>query len=822
MSASYPLQASFNRGEITPLLRSRIDVDLWKMALDTCENYSVLIQGGLRRRSGTKFVSEVNDSTAISRLFPFLFSNEQSYVIEAGGAGDLQFYADRGVVEDGGNPYTVAHGWAAVDIPALTYEQFNDLAFFAHADYEPQKLSRAGETDWTLADAVFNDGPYLEENDTATTLTPSATGAVTPKMASATAPSGTAAAAANTSSAYSVFDHSVSTDWASGGVAGWISYDFASTTTKIADAYWMQCSNIEPNDMFANWVFEGYDGTDWIVIDTQVGQIGWTGNEVRYYEIQNKIGYQSYRITFSAVDGGDGNRIAEIGIHEEGDSQTPFNLTASSVTGINDGQGFLASDVGRTIRLRGSDGRWRWARIAARTSSTVVTIRLYGHALPNTSPISRWALGAYSGESGFPALVTLYNERLCWGRTDAEPLTVVGSKSTDIEDYGYSVPVVATDAFNITLLSADMTELNWLAGDEDLITGSAKQIRSIGPDDITTGFSALNVRQRKGPNSGAAAIQPLSIGGTTLYVSADRKKIRELVQGDQARYVAPELSLIGEHTFASGIKEWAFSENPEPVVYVVTDDGTLVAMLFDREQKAVGFSRFTFGGEVESVAVIPSTSGGFDDVYMVIKREIDGADVRYVEVLEHPFSYGTGEVEDGFFVDCGLTYDGTAATEITGLGHLEGEEVMVLADGGVVEGLTVTGGAITLPEAASKVHVGLAYESVARTLPFAGPGQDGVLFGRRVNAIVVYADLLSTGALEVGPYGGAAWTPNAYEANPHLADYIAGNAVELVSDIVRCDTEGSWASGNGQIELRTSKPLPALIRSIILQVEHEK
>ncbi|TJW57838.1 MAG: hypothetical protein E5X43_39780, partial [Mesorhizobium sp.] len=75
--------------------------------------------------------------------------------------------------------------------------------------------------------------------------------------------------------------------------------------------------------------------------------------------------------------------IVEMGWHEDGDTQTPFDLTASSIVGINGGTGFQASDVGRTIRLLGSDAVWRWARIASRSSATVVKIRLYGHALPN-------------------------------------------------------------------------------------------------------------------------------------------------------------------------------------------------------------------------------------------------------------------------------------------------------------------------------------------------------------------------------------------------------------------------------------------------------
>jgi hypothetical protein len=141
---------------VSPLLKSRIDANFWKMALEECENFSVLIHGGLRRRSGTKFVAEVNDSDQIARLLPFSFFNTQSYVIAVSGAGFQQFYAERGVL---GAPYTVAHSWSAADIDDLTYTQFNDVAYLAHKDYAPQKLSRVADTTWTLANAVYRAAP---------------------------------------------------------------------------------------------------------------------------------------------------------------------------------------------------------------------------------------------------------------------------------------------------------------------------------------------------------------------------------------------------------------------------------------------------------------------------------------------------------------------------------------------------------------------------------------------------------------------------------------------------------------------------------------
>jgi len=810
--AYYSLQADFSKGQISPLLRARADVDLWRQSLYECLNFHVLTHGGLRRRSGTRFVAEVADSTALARIFPFKFSETQSYVLSFNDA-KIRFYAQRGVV---GSPYEIAQPYADADLFRLSYEQVNDLAYIAHKTYSPRKLSREGDTDWDLADVVFKDGPYLPANTTSTILTPASRAAITSRAGTASATVGTAANA---------FDGNNNTDWGSTGTnTGTLTYTLSSGTA-VCDAYYIRASGSRlPTMAPSSWEFQGYNGSNWLTLDTRQSENGWSRGEVRFYEFPNQTAYSAYRLVVqgSNYESTDSMFISELGMAEAGDSMTPFTLTASSTQGINDDAGFLASDVGRTIRLLGSDGRWRWARIAAHSSSTQVTIRLYGHALPGTTPFTSWQMGVMSELGGYPGAVALFNERLMWARTDAEPVTVYGSKQGIFDEYGVSEPPLDTDGIKITLLSSGMNEILWITGDEDLVTGSSGQIRTVGPADISKSFSATNVTQRKGPTSGAAQIQPLSIGGVTLYVGAGGTKIRELVMGEQNRYVAPELSLLGEQFFKTGIKDWAFAERPDPTIYCVMGNGELVSVTYDREQRVVGFARHVIAkGEVESVAVVPSPLPGYEDVYLIVKRTISGQTKRYIEVLERPFDGDIDDVKDAFHVDCGLSYSGTPISTVTGLDHLEGEEVAVLADGGVVDGLVVDSGSITLPYAASKISVGLRYKSRGVTLPAAGPQQDGTLFGRRRTVQGVFADVLHSGAMMMGAAGSDAWTPTLYEQIYKPGDLLVGNAVSLTSGVTQCQISGSWLQGDGKIVFETDQPLPLLIRSLILQLEGE-
>ncbi|TGV14887.1 hypothetical protein EN786_37025, partial [Mesorhizobium sp. M4B.F.Ca.ET.143.01.1.1] len=92
---------------------------------------------------------------------------------------------------------------------------------------------------------------------------------------------------------------------------------------------------------------------------------------------------------------------------------------------------------------------------------------------------------------------------------------------------------------------------------------------------------------------------------------------------------------------------------------------------------------------VESAVVTPGQNG-VDDIWLVVRRTIGGVTRRYIEVMQTPFEYGA--LEDAFQVDCGLSYSGAPVNVVSGLGHLNGETVDVLADGKVFRGLTVASG----------------------------------------------------------------------------------------------------------------------------------
>lgn len=176
MPKASPIQTAFNAGEWGPLLEGRVDLSKYFLSCRTLENFVCLTQGPAVKRSGTRFVAEVKDSSKATRLLPFEFNVEQAYIIEVGDQY-MRFYRNEGRIESPpGTPVEIATPYLEADLFQLKFAQSADILYITHKDYEPRKLSRTSHTAWTLTVIDFKDGPYLPINlETADTLTPSAT-----------------------------------------------------------------------------------------------------------------------------------------------------------------------------------------------------------------------------------------------------------------------------------------------------------------------------------------------------------------------------------------------------------------------------------------------------------------------------------------------------------------------------------------------------------------------------------------------------------------------------------------------------------------------
>lgn len=164
---------------------------------------------------------------------------------------------------------------------------------------------------------------------------------------------------------------------------------------------------------------------------------------------------------------------------------------------------------------------------------------------------------------------------------------------------------------------------------------------------------------------------------------------------------------------------------------------------------------------------------------------------------------------DAFFVDCGITYNSTATSTITGLSHLEGETVQVLADGKVHPDCVVTSGAITLNYTASKVHVGYGFTSTLKPMKPDIEGTGISVIKHIFGAIISFYNTLgakfgtSTSSMDT-----VTFRTTADEMNDSPELFTGAKEVPV----------GGGFEYEGDFIIQQTQPLPTTVRGLILKI----
>lgn len=655
----YPIQANFSRGELSPRLHARIDIDYYKAGLKTCTNWTALRQGGLRKRSGFKMVKEVKDSSKKVRLIPFIFSTQQAYTLEFGDQY-MRVYANGGLVTTGGgtitgitkaNPAVVtvtAHGFNNGDKIYITgvggMTQVNNLEFtVAGVTANTFQLSGVNSTGYTtftsggLAKKIVEvTTPYLEADlatldyaQSADVLTVchqnyqpreiSRTSDTVWTIATCTFKDGpyldepvnnsngltpdirNVVHTGGTTSQGNAFDGDEKSNVYSNSSSFTVTYTLGTPATAVCNNYYIQQGGTYSNLRAPTaWTFEGYDGANWQVLHRVADQGSWGYGEKRFYEFVNATAFSAYRMVLTASSGGINGGVAEYQFVEtgwgyNGDFAPTMTLTFDTTANINNGAGFDSGDVGRHIRFYGSDGKWRWFVITGVTSTKIVTGRMYGYALPDTNKIFRWKLGAWRSDS-WPGKVSFYEARRVFARSPSEINVINFTKTADFYDFGTSQPLVDDDGIRVRLLSGRVNAVTWLVEGDRLAIGTVGNVRVLGKANDNAGFGATNFEQKQQTASKAKEVKPVSVGSVVLFVDYHGKIIREFIYDlNQDSYIAPDVTILSDHLLKGGIVDMAYQEVPDSTVWIVTADGGFVAMTYEREQKIVALSRITLG-----------------------------------------------------------------------------------------------------------------------------------------------------------------------------------------------------------------------------------
>lgn len=506
-------------------------------------------------------------------------------------------------------------------------------------------------------------------------------------------------------------------------------------------------------------------------------------------------------------------------------SGSNINITASSTEGINDGQGFLDTDVGRFIRIRHTN-TWGYARILARTSATVVTAEVIGTFGATTAQL-QWRLGEWSDTTGYPSLVFMFEDRLGWAASPIGPTTINMSKTGDYENMAPTdaqAVVAADNALQIRINAKEQDPIRWIMDDEKGLLIGTKGGEYVVRASITgEAMSAINYPSaRRSTKYGSANVEPVEAGKAVLFVQTAKRKVREMAYIYEVDgFRAPDLTLIAEHITKGNIAEMTFQQEPYSIVWARKEDGQLIGMTYDREQDVVGWHRHPIGGwydeahtepaHVESIETIPSPSGDQDDLWMVVARWIDGGIKRYVEYLA-PFNSDYDDVRDCYFTDGGLQLDlGSPQTTVTGLDHLEGESVMLLVDGSPQPARVVEDGQVFLDRPGQYISVGLGYVSRLRTLRPEGGSANGTAQGKIKRTHKLAARFHQTVGIRVGRSFDLMNSQDFREGN-----HLMGQPVKLFNGDKQLDFEDDYNT-DGWLCFEQVQPLPCTLLAIMPQ-----
>ena len=170
---------NFTAGELSPRLDGRNDLAKYSAGCATVENMVIYPHGAAARRPGTQFVASVKTPANKTRIIPFEFNTEQTYILELGN-NYMRFYRNQGQIQSSGSPYEISTPYTTAQIFDLKFAQSADVMYITHPSHQTRTLSRSGHTSWSLDVVNFTNGPFLDTNISTTTLTASGTsGSVT-------------------------------------------------------------------------------------------------------------------------------------------------------------------------------------------------------------------------------------------------------------------------------------------------------------------------------------------------------------------------------------------------------------------------------------------------------------------------------------------------------------------------------------------------------------------------------------------------------------------------------------------------------------------
>jgi hypothetical protein len=829
------IQSSLSGGEVSPEVAARTDIGKYKVSVETCENAFIQVQGGISNRPGLQFVAECVSGSLATRLIPFSFNTEQTYILEFG-----NLYMR--VVKDGGQ---VLSGTAKT-ISGVTAANPGVVTATSHGFSNGDDVYVTGVVGMTQLNGrtmrVANKATHtFELND------------------------------------YdgNNINTSAYTAYSSAGTAE----DVFELTTTYATADLFDLRFVQSADTMTI-THKTYPVRE----VTRTGHAAWTIANVTFAPGQAAP-------TSAAVASGGASTTIDYAVTAVNDETFEESLadtaqtTSSAATPDNDISWVLASGASVYNVYKKINGIFGFIGIANGTAFNDLNIT---PDPTDTPPTSR---DPFSGTNLYPSSVGYFQQRRLFASSTTHLQRLWMTQTGNHNNMSVANPAKDDDAITVTIASLKVNEIRHLVqlGDLILLTSGGEWLVS-GVDGVITP-SGIQIKPQT--YYGSTTLPPITAGDVVLFMQPGWT-VRDLAyKFELDSYSGNDISILARHMFDNySFPDWDYAQAPHSIIWAVRNDGIICAMTYVREQEVFAWSRHITKGNFKSVASVQEVDDDF--MYVIVERKIGTRTRQYIERLH---THDITSIQDAFYVDSGLKRDApvtitgytvadpvvitapshglsnadvididlvykvdtshdrgfsrstevdgigytvsnkttntlelqlngsdvdgsgfaaydhggevrVATTTVSGLWHLEGETVVGTANGYATGELTVTNGAVTLPNASSRVAIGLSYTSEIKTLKIDNNNPLDSLQGREKKITRLTLRLLDTMGLWHGPD-----TDHMREAKFGLPA-LYGQELSMITGDKHVTVSPSW-NKNGQIVIQQRDPLPMTLLGVV-------
>jgi hypothetical protein len=843
------LRPSFAGGELSPSLYARVDLAKYQSGLALARNFFVQAHGGASNRAGLRYAGEVKASATAGRLISFQFNTTDTYVLEFGQEimrviknGAYVLEADKAIsgitqgspgvfttsaahgfstgdevyLEDivgmtplnnrnaivtvlsattfsltgrdgvaistaaypayvsGGNVarlYQIATPYVAADLPLLKFVQSADVMTLTHPSYAPRDLTRTGDAAWTLTTITF--APGIAAPGTPT-VTPRTTGSTTYSYVITAINSGGEESLA-----------SVATTITNGNAAASNDVSWPAVTGATSYVIYKQGSALY-----------GFIGR-------ATGLTFWDNNIKPDESDTPQVGANPFPSA--------GNYPGCVTYHEE---RKIYGRTNAKRQTLFFSQPGAYNNFGTSTPTKDDDAIE--ASLVSRQVHEIRALLSLGGLVVMTSG-GEW-LAKPGGQSDAITPYSLVVKPQSYrGVSDVPPIVVgnmalyVQDRGQIVRDLGYKYEVDSYTGDDLTLLSRHLFEgravkewgysqapysIVWCVMSDGALLSLTylreHEVWAWSRHDTDGDFESVSVVSEGLEDVPYFIVRRVINGQVRRYV--ERMASRQVYDVQDSFFVDAGLS------FNNPVAISAITLSPVTVT-TTTPHGLTTGDLVDIEGTQSFNSLYPINSDDR---LVPHPTAG--QRYQVFVTGPNTVTLR---------DYLTGSAILPFFPLVGYARGGNmrkAFTVFTGLEHLNGKTVSILANGDVQPAQTVVNGSVTLVRAASRVHIGLPYYCDLKTLALdAGPGSGGTIQGRKKVIPYVTVRMERTRGLSAGPREDKQVEmkqgPSAYNA-----------ATGLYTGDYKLSVPGDWSTG-GQLFFRQSYPLPATILGLIPEVQ---